>query len=56
MHARLGARVDEGFEVRVDGVLELHDHNRDDPFTGWADFVLFVEPVDLLAPVTPLVP
>jgi hypothetical protein len=43
LYAQVGARVDDGWEVLVTGWMELRDQNSDDPFTGWIDYLLFVE-------------
>ena len=35
--------LEPGPGVVVEGTLLLDDHNGDDPFAGWADYMLFVE-------------
>ncbi len=56
LYASLGARVDDGWEVLVNGWMDLSDKNSDDPFTGWIDYLLFVQLPSLTPlPVAPVV-
>lgn len=50
LYASLGGRVDDGWEVVVNGSMDLSDQNRDDPFLGWIDYLLFVELTPLRPP------
>lgn len=57
LHAEVGGRVDDGWEASLVGTLHLHDDS-DSTFTGWIDYLLFVElgagrPPDLRAPFQP---
>lgn len=42
LHSAVGARVDDGWEANLIGTLYLHDDSGAD-FTGWIDYLLFVE-------------
>jgi len=54
LHAQPGGRVDDGWEARVVGTLYLKDDSNAQ-FTGWIDYLLFVElgfvPPSVVGPV-----
>lgn len=56
LHAEVGGRVDDGWEARLVGTLLLHDDGNAS-FTGWIDYLLFVElgarpaPWDVVGPL-----
>ena len=54
LSTRLGTYNDYGVEVLAE--FNLRDKNADDPYLGYAYFVLFVEFEDRLVPIEPVVP
>lgn len=52
LHAAVGGRVDDGWELRLVGTLFLKDDSNAQ-FSGWIDYLLFVELGKVTTPVVP---
>jgi hypothetical protein len=51
LFSKIGARIDEGFEVVVTAVFNLRDEDGNDPYSGVISFVLFAQFQSLIPPI-----